>query len=260
MGKQLRQLERSTVETWASVALGLGTQIIHMTWGWELVLFGVMYVLVADIAIRSSWTIRLWWPAKAALLVGALALLVAAAGDSITQKFYEGGGRDAVPLPIAGLTLADYYLDQRRVYLLLSAIVLVLVFWRFAPVARFRHTTVFVLRRSVAEQVWISQDKALAIVRESVWAQERKRADEPSTSATSQFSLIWQPQVKTQSEAVRARKFTRWCARALEKFSTRESESVRDSGNTREYDEVVLRQYLEEKYDDDVDAEFGAPY
>jgi len=249
MARQLEQLDRSTVETWMLGALGILSALVKMTWGWELALFATMYAMVADLTIRSPWTIKLWWPAKLALAAAGLALLVAAAGDSITEKFYQAAPKGApVPLPIEILTRADYYLDRPRVYLLLSVIVVVLVFWRFAPVSRFRHRALFLVRRSLAEKVWISRDAALKILMESRWAAVRRG---PANlwlrlSAGADF---------THEDAM----FRHWCNQALDYFAATERH-VQGAGQKQQFDETALRQYLDQRYDEAVRKKFGDPY
>jgi hypothetical protein len=244
--QQAKVLDRSTVETWTLAVLGILSGIVKMTWGWELALFIAMYAMVADLAVRSPWTIALWWPAKVALLALGLALLVAASGESIAAKYYETASRAVhPPLLIQSLTWANYYCGQSSVYLPLSVIALTLILWRFAPVSRLRHKALFLVRRTVTEQVWISRDAALKILAESRWAKVRRGPDS-----------IWfrLGSFNPHEDSM----FQHWCNQALDYFANEKNSRVVD-GN-KEIDETTLRKYLSSKYDEAVRKKFGDPY
>lgn len=161
----------------------------------------------------------------------------------------------ALAVKLAGI---GAFLDLWWVDTALILLALVILFWGSRPFWRTRHKAIYLMRHSLSEQVWISKDVAMNLVRQSRWARMRRSSAEPPRDRISLFSA----NMLTTDPAKEARdvRFYRWCERALDGFGKHNSEALRDISGKPEYDEVRLKEYLEEKFDEDVVADFGSPF
>jgi hypothetical protein len=102
---------------------------------------------------------------------------------------------------------------------------------------------------------FISEDNALHLIRISQWARARRAKNEKPRSFLDTIPLG--PLHVDPARNARDVMFTAWCRLALSRFELEEQESVREAGQRKSYDEVKLRQWLTDRYHQDITEEFG---
>jgi hypothetical protein len=74
MAKPAPKLERSSVEAYAAIAIGIALAVIHMTWQWKVAAFAVLAFLFVDLAWRSPWTYQ--WSKRYKSIGAAISLFI----------------------------------------------------------------------------------------------------------------------------------------------------------------------------------------
>lgn len=154
------------------------------------------------------------------------------------------------------VTVAQFT-NQWWVRALLFAIGTIGMLWGVRPVWRLRHKLSFRWRRLLAEQVWITAEDALKIIRESNWA----RLKEPTTPS---FGSVWnnlfgerQTISGLSNNQRQGLKFDAFLSLVLKKFCEANPNSHRVNEGSKEIDEVALRAALDKALESELVQDFG---
>ncbi|WP_147706951.1 hypothetical protein [Microvirga massiliensis] len=173
------------------------------------------------------------------------------------------GWIDAVvndPLALAlarhAVTVADFVnQDWFRVTLVLGG--LVVMIWPLRWFWRLRHNLRYRWRRALVEQVWISDEDAKRVMRDSPWGQLK----EPTITIGYSFldNLVGKREIISGlSEGEKKLvKFNAYISRTLDKFCENNSDAVRVVDGKREVDEVALRKFLDLLVEKELIQDFG---
>jgi hypothetical protein len=159
----------------------------------------------------------------------------------------------ALAVRITGLA---HFIDQTWFRVLLMLVALLLLSWGITPLRQWRRHFLFSLRHAMESQVWINAANALDLVMNSSWAKARKARKAPPGGRFENFFAVG---IDNPARDSRNAMFQHWCQEALKHFKDANSKSHREVGNKDEYDEVSLKEWLVERYRDDLETEFGQP-
>ena len=110
------------------------------------------------------------------------------------------------------------------------------------------------LAEALDQQRFISAQNALHRIMRSQWARTRRNLSERPTSLLD----TWKTPIHVDhSKIARNEQFSHWCKKALQVFEQENEEAVKSVDGDKQYDEVTLKEWLAEKYDEDVFDEFG---
>lgn len=131
----------------------------------------------------------------------------------------------------------------------LAILASIVLLWRWRPVWLLRQGIAFQWRRAVESEVWTDRAKALKIIENSKWGVSRK----PGGGFFGSMEFMMKPSLFSQ--------YTRFCQMTLDSFADANKSYVREQGETMEYREDKLWEWLRQAYDDDVRKQFGnIPY
>jgi len=160
------------------------------------------------------------------------------------------------------LVSAVEFLDQWWVRSILILAALVLLSWHWRPFRALRHRLVFSWGKLLADQVWISQNKALEVLKESPWG----RLMEPNVTKTVNvfdnitLGFTRERVVYGMSDTQKAlTKYNLFLERTLDSFCTANPTACRVQDGKNEIDEVALRRFILLAIDDEIRREFGDP-
>jgi len=137
-----------------------------------------------------------------------------------------------------------HYFNLWWVRTLLVLGVLVAMVWGTRPVWKARHKLEFLWKKKLTGKVWIPRDQAFELVRNSDWAQSRRK--EKSTP----FIDLWAFQKSVRD--LETIKFGRFVSLVLNKFAENHPEKAqKDKDGKQEFDEGGLRDYLQTNFDKD---------
>ena len=148
------------------------------------------------------------------------------------------------------------FINQEWVRVLLITSGILMILWPIRWFWRLRHNLIFLWRTAVENEVWLDASKAAALIAASRWGQSRRRSAAKPKNIFDYNSLIsaTNPQEREQD-----RKFKSWCEMALKKFVEETANSKKTIADKTQYNESLLRNWLVERYDDEVISEFGPP-
>lgn len=89
MASESRKLERSSVEAYAAIAIGIAVAVIHMTWQWKVAAFAVMAILFVDLGLRSPWTYRWSWRYKIAAAAIGVFIVGSVGFNPVVEQYRE---------------------------------------------------------------------------------------------------------------------------------------------------------------------------
>ena len=227
------------------ILIGMGRAnvkgISKKIWGFTKWIVGWPIAIVGLGGIPDSVNVWVRWIDKAVLW----------AGSAMTDPRVQQLADKAVEL--AG------FVNKAPVRFSLVIVGVSILVWGWRPFWRLRHRIFFSWRRALDQTVWIADDKAIDLVRNSRWARSRKRRAEKPKSFMS-LSAAWgvtDPEAQELDQM-----FYNWCKLSLEQFAKlHENEgAIRKIETGNEYDENKLRGWLGRCYETDLTAEFGQPY
>ena len=103
----MRQLERSTIETWLAGILGLLAASVPMTWWFELILLMISAGLVTDIGLHAPGLTKSWH--KMGVILGGIGVLAALGGPSALQRY--AADNPGAPKPVIDSKSARIIVD-----------------------------------------------------------------------------------------------------------------------------------------------------
>jgi len=103
---------------------------------------------------------------------------------------------------------------------------------------------------------FISEPDAIRIVMQSHWGQSRRAKNEKPRSIFDAIQFGASMQTDSARDA-RNQMFRKWCSLVLSRFSLEDKETIKEEDGKTTYNEVRLRQWLLNKYEEDVFEEFG---
>lgn len=107
----------------------------------------------------------------------------------------------------------------------------------------------------MSQKHFIAKDAAIAVVRNSRWARSRRDLKTKPQNILDHYLPL--ADINPARNA-RNSMFYNWCSKALERFEMlNEEDATRNIGGKIEYDEIKLKEWLEEKYSEDLFEEFG---
>ena len=149
------------------------------------------------------------------------------------------------------------FVNQPWFRILLVIVATALLFWGWRPFWRLRHRLWFWGRQIVSEVVWISEEQAMRLVERSEWAVSRKRKSQKARSILEELTKT----LATLDPAAREKeiRYSNWCRLVLRSFEEDFESSVKAVEAGKEYEEIQLKEWLEDRYTDDLVEEFGVP-
>jgi hypothetical protein len=136
-----------------------------------------------------------------------------------------------------------------------------IVLWAWRPFWRVRHKWLFRWRRLLSEQVWISRDDAIKLIKESPWGRLKEPNVVQTVNVFDAFSsaLTKQRVVYGMSETEKKLlRFDIFIEKTLTQFCEVNPSACRNSEGRAEIDETALRKFLMRAIDDEIRDEFGA--
>jgi hypothetical protein len=253
-----RELDRSTIEAWSAIIIGVIAAAIPMTWQLECGLLAVAFLLVCDLIFHARIANEIWWPFRLILCVYALVVLAAIGLPSVDQRLVLASGDKRPPphLMAVGRLLGD--VEHPVPLVLLLASVPVMVLWRKPSVWRFRHQLISAWRVTLDGAVWIDHTAAIQTVKNSRFGNYRWNKSAPARDRGLGIlaAAIFQYDPKVES---RNQLFYDWCETVLNRFSGEDSRRIRITDDNTEYNEASLNKYLEGRYESDLISTFGDP-
>ncbi|HUZ31400.1 MAG TPA: hypothetical protein VMV19_04735 [Xanthobacteraceae bacterium] len=120
--------------------------------------------------------------------------------------------------------------------------------WDWVPFWRTRHRFRFAWRIFLGEEIWISRDAALKVMRASDWG----RAKEPAKTLFGATGFLGSDDEKKES------RLKLYLALTLDRFEESEAAYVRDRDGKKEYAESRLLLFLRRSMQAELEKEFGA--
>lgn len=217
--------------------------------------------------LLSTTTIRFW------AFVGIASTIIGFGGvpDDLATwtRWIDSMVNDPTVLWLAtyAVEIADF-INQAWVRIALVVVGVLLVIWPLRWFWRLRHRWLFKWRRFVSEQVWISRDDALTLIRESAWGRLKsptitRRVRTPSSLYSGILSGLggreYDERVSGLSDTEKALiKFSAYLAHTLDQFvEDNPSGCKKEKGGNELIDETKLRAFLKKAMEHEVRDEFG---
>ena len=102
---------------------------------------------------------------------------------------------------------------------------------------------------------YISRHTALNVIQRSSWANSRRRKTEKGQTTSEMFRRMMVTMDPAAAE--QEKMFKDWCELALKRFESDYSGSVRETDDGNEYEEVELKAWLRDSYQNDLYDTFG---
>lgn len=200
-----------------------------------------------------------WHWATKVFFVGGAILGIAGAPDDfkVWSKWIDAVLNDPLVTSLAEQAVAvANFVNQPWVRVTLATTGTLALLWPLKSFWRIRHRLVFVWRKAVSNEVWIDRNAAVALISNSAWALSRRRRSEQPKSL---FQLTQLSYGSDPAKIEKHKMFRGWCELALGEFKNMNEEGCRPGGNKWEYEEGMLRGWLDNRYDNDLVGEFGEP-
>jgi hypothetical protein len=207
-------------------------------------------------AVSKTWRFSRWVIGGGVFVIG----LSGIPGDiELWQRWIDAIMYDPIVTELANKVVgfADF-INQWwfRGLLVLSGLSIIL--WKTRPMWRLRHKLWFKWRKLVTEQVWISKESAIEILKNSDWG----RLNEPNVVET--ISIFDMAAIGSRRRTVYGMsdtqkallKYNIFINKALNNFASSNPKSFNQKKD--EYDEVALRKFTRVAIDNDIESEFGS--
>ena len=212
-------------------------KLLRKIFVWARAAIGVCIAVVGlagipdDVATWSRWIDNLMYDP----IVIALAERAVAVADFLNQNWVRGA------LVFAGVLMMIWPLRW---------------FWRL------RHRLKFKVRHLLAEQVWISRDDAVKVIKASPWGRLCEPNVVKSVTVFESLAQTWTRDriIYGMSDVDKALlRYTVFVERTLESFCNANPTACRVNEGDNEIDETALKAFLEMAIDEDIKNEFGNP-
>lgn len=145
--------------------------------------------------------------------------------------------------------LADF-VNQWPVRATLVIVSLLLLIWPWRRFWRVRHKVLYRVKLALGQMVWIGTEDAIDVIKNSRWGEAR-------APRTNMFGPIGVLSSLSPDYAAQRQKFDDFCEMVLGRFARNNPDSVKESGDDKQYNEENLRAYLTKIYERELEEEFG---